>query len=484
MFLDVLPWDGSGMRRALIRAGLRFSDEREERSFVRDYTRSDLQQTRVAMLVGCFVYVVFTAWDRVLDPMAWPTTAEMRIAVVLLVLLPLTGLTFVERARPRLEWLLLLYSAIPAAILPVIYGYLNDGFRHGAAGIVIIVLFVLILLPMRVTFFAAFAAVIWVSFGLNEVLSRDFDLAQFSVNQLYCGTAAILSLYSAQVRERLARRQFRTTAALQASKDTADKALEDLQVARESLVQSEKLASLGQLVSGLAHELNTPIGTALTISTSLDQGVRDLHRVIASGRITKSELGRHVDHLKQGVALVIDNLSRTVDLVGAFKQVSSDRPDVERLSFMVAPWLGDFLRGFDETLNATGHAIQAKCPDGFSIHADPRRLEQVLRNLIGNALAHAFPAGRPGTLTVSFARIGENLVRIVVADDGCGIAPDHLGKIFDPFFTTARGRGSSGLGLPIVHNMVVGAGGRISVDSEPDAGTRVTIDLPQSLSQS
>ena len=141
--------------------------------------------------------------------------------------------------------------------------------------------------------------------------------------------------------------------------------------------------------------------------------------------------------------------------------------------------MAELLTSVGPLLRKSGHAVSVDCPPDLELDSYPGSLGQVLTNLIMNAVVHAYPAGAAGRLTIQATQPSPHSVRIVFADDGMGIAPEHLGKIFDPFFTTGRDRGSTGLGLHIVYNLVTGRlQGTISVDSRLGEGTRFTIDLP------
>jgi signal transduction histidine kinase len=267
-------------------------------------------------------------------------------------------------------------------------------------------------------------------------------------------------------------------------KERADAALNELRDAQASLIQAEKLATLGQLVAGVAHEINTPVGIALTTSTALDGEVRLLREGAESGSLRRSDLSRTVDRLTEGSRLLFANLNRAADLVHSFKQVAVDRASGERRAFELKGWIRELLVSLSPVLRRSGHEILVDCPEGIVLDTFPGSLAQVITNLVTNARDHAYPDGRHGRLTLDVTQTRPDAIRLVFADDGVGIPPEHQAKVFDPFYTTGRERGSTGLGLHIVHNIVTGTlEGRIQLDSTPGAGTRFTIDLPASLGE-
>jgi signal transduction histidine kinase len=267
--------------------------------------------------------------------------------------------------------------------------------------------------------------------------------------------------------------------ALRDAKNEVDRTLDELQRTQADLIQAEKHASLGQLVGGVAHEINTPVGIALTTSTTLDREFRRLDEIARSGSVSRTELTRIANRLSEGGRLLFANLTRAVDLIYSFKQVAADQASGERRSFRVKEWAHELVTSLGPMLRKAGHEVVVDCPEDLTIDSYPGALAQVLTNLITNAVGHAFEPGVPGRLSIGFVPRDNGTMRILFADDGRGIPSDVLGKVFDPFFTTGRDRGSTGLGLHIVYNLVTKTlQGRVDVDSEPGRGTCFTIDVP------
>ncbi|MFE1597960.1 sensor histidine kinase [Methylobacterium sp. ID0610] len=270
--------------------------------------------------------------------------------------------------------------------------------------------------------------------------------------------------------------------ALRLAKEEADRTLAELRQTQADLIQAEKLASLGQLVAGVAHEINTPLGIALTTATLVRDEAREFHTLAASGQLSRSRLTSFIDRVQEGSHLLTANLGRAADLVHSFKQVAVDRISDERRRIALHTWLDELLRSLGPLLRKGGHRIMLRAGAESEIDTYPGALAQVITNLVTNAVVHGFAEGTPGSITVTATR-EEGWVRIEVADDGRGIAAADRERIFDPFFTTARHRGSSGLGMHIVYNLVTGRlQGRIAIESREGEGTRVRVEFPAELS--
>ena len=267
--------------------------------------------------------------------------------------------------------------------------------------------------------------------------------------------------------------------ALIAAKERTDRALDRLKRTQAELIQAEKLASLGQLVAGVAHEINTPIGIALTTAGVVDGEARTFRDAAREGRISRGALDRAADRVAEGSALLVSNLARAADLIQSFKHVAADQVSGERRSFAVRVFLHELLTSLGPMLRQTGRSARMECADDLVLDSYPGALAQVVTNLVVNASLHAFPEGEPGLIVVAAEPLDGGSVRLTVSDDGCGIPPERAGKVFDPFFTTRRGKGSTGLGLHIVWNIVAGTlGGHVALESTPGCGSRFIVDLP------
>ncbi|HEX9194606.1 MAG TPA: ATP-binding protein [Azonexus sp.] len=255
-------------------------------------------------------------------------------------------------------------------------------------------------------------------------------------------------------------------------------AMENLKLAQGELVRNEKLAALGNLVGGIAHELNTPIGNGVMAVTTLHDQVRDFRREMAGG-LRRSQLDSFVERVERGSEIAVRNLQRANELIASFKQVAVDQTSVQRRPFILSEVVDEILLTLQPTLRRTPYKVRSEIAAGVAMDSYPGPLGQVLTNLLTNALVHGFEGCSKGLIEITGGPGDEGEVCLTIADDGMGIPPELLDRVFDPFVTSKLGRGGTGLGLHIVWNTVtVVLGGSISVDSAPGQGTRFRIILP------
>lgn len=256
-------------------------------------------------------------------------------------------------------------------------------------------------------------------------------------------------------------------------------ALESLKQAQNELVEREKLASLGSLVAGVAHELNTPLGNGVTICSSLKDEYDALMQQFRGGKLTRSQLDGFLNKEGQGLSLLLSSLERATKIVIDFKQVAVDQSSENRRQFDLQETVTQIVESFAPRFKHTPHRLAVEIPAGMTLDSYPGPLGQVISNLALNALVHAFDDARPGELLVRAESLAEDRIRLQVTDNGRGIPPQNLPRIFEPFFTTRLGHGGSGLGLHLVYNIVTKTlGGQIRAASIPGQGTEFTIDLP------
>ena len=254
--------------------------------------------------------------------------------------------------------------------------------------------------------------------------------------------------------------------------------LDQLKRTQGNLVQSEKLAALGSLVAGVAHELNTPIGNGLTVASSLNDESKAVARKMQDG-ITRSAMEDYLKDMSEGSQLVVASLERASELVSSFKQVAMDRTSAQRRRFELSSVLHETRLTASPAFKHTPHIVDILCDQSVLMDSYPGPLGQIITNLLNNALIHAFDGVEKGRVEIKGELIEANECRISVTDNGVGIPPENITRIFDPFFTTKLGEGGNGLGMHIVHNLVTGVlGGKIEVSSDVGQGTTFTIEMP------
>jgi signal transduction histidine kinase len=293
-------------------------------------------------------------------------------------------------------------------------------------------------------------------------------------------TVQALHTHAYGERERLI---FRTLCAYGAIALDNAEAYRQLKDAQTQLVSQEKLAALGSLMAGVAHELNTPIGNSLLIASTLAQKTEELERQMNGAGLRRSELAAYVADARKASELVMRGLTNAADLVNSFKQVAVDRTTEQRRMFNLQQVAHEIIATMMNRIRASSHQIEFEVPEAIAMDSYPGPFGQVITNFINNALLHAFARGQEGRMWLAASSHAEGRVLVTFRDNGGGIAPEHLSRIFDPFFTTKLGQGGSGLGLSISYNIVTALlGGQISVHSSSD-GTTFTLDLPLTAPQ-
>ncbi|KJR42343.1 Signal transduction histidine kinase [Candidatus Magnetoovum chiemensis] len=260
-------------------------------------------------------------------------------------------------------------------------------------------------------------------------------------------------------------------------------AYDELKESQNKLIQSEKMASLGQLVAGVAHELNTPIGNALTASSHFQEQTKEIAQAVENKTIKKSSLSQYFDEADKITEIITKNLHRTGELIRSFKLVSADQTSLERRVFNLKNYLDDILISLKPNIKKTKHAVNINCPDNIELDSYPGALAQVMTNLIMNSIIHGYEEKDEGAISIDAALTSSETITIKQSDNGKGINEQDIKKIFDPFFTTKRGKGGTGLGLHIVYNSVTSAlSGNILCESKLGKGTAFIITIPKTSS--
>ena len=304
----------------------------------------------------------------------------------------------------------------------------------------------------------------------NNLTTGAFTPERLELLQLLSGQAAIAidnALLYANLEQKVAERTQALT-----------QALETLKTTQAELIQSEKMASLGQLVAGVAHEINTPVGNAMLTASVLQNETAAFEAALAQGTLKRSMLATYLETAADSSGLVLSNLKRAAELIQNFKQVAVDQASLEQRSFAAIPYLEQILTSLEPQLKPTTHQVKITGDAEITLLSYPGAFAQVVTNLVTNSLLHAYQPDASGQLCFDLQQQGDRLI-LSYSDDGGGIPVAHQAKIFEPFFTTARDHGGSGLGLHVVHNIVTQSlQGTIHCESEVGFGTTFILDLP------
>ncbi len=267
---------------------------------------------------------------------------------------------------------------------------------------------------------------------------------------------------------------------LRSSKENAEHALAELRETQQDLIEAEKLAALGGLVAGIAHEVNNPVGISLTVASSFARRCETFSAELKQPPLRRSRLEEFVAASHAAAGQLVANLQRAGELIQSFKQVAVDRSHADRREFDLAEATDQIIASLRPALKTTAILLRVDIPPGIAMDSLPGSYGQVLTNLFLNAVIHAFPDGRAGTMSFSARTVGAAEVEITVADDGVGMEEAVKSHAFDPFFTTRRNRGGTGLGLHIIYSLVTQSlGGRLSMESTPEKGTVFRIVIPR-----
>ncbi|CAA7621550.1 putative Signal transduction histidine kinase [Magnetospirillum sp. LM-5] len=303
------------------------------------------------------------------------------------------------------------------------------------------------------------------------------------------GVEALTEAYSRSVREqrrlvkvsdRLQNQLANLNQELAKRRAEAEEALAQLKETQETLVQAEKLASLGALVGGVAHEINTPVGIALSCASHLADSTKRLTALFEADDVGVDDFQAYLATATDTARLIQANCERAAALIGSFKQVAVDRTSSERRNFELAGYIAETLSSLSPKLRQNGHKVVIDCPAGIEMDGYPGALSQVLTNLVLNSATHGYDPGQSGTLRIAVEQPAPDQIRLVYSDDGKGIPEEYRNRVFDPFFTTRRGQGGTGLGLHILYNLVTGPmQGTVAMESESGGGTRFVLTFPR-----
>lgn len=257
---------------------------------------------------------------------------------------------------------------------------------------------------------------------------------------------------------------------------SALKRLEDI---NELLVKNEQQASLGMLVAGIAHEVNTPIGICVTASSNLQHEIRELRRDYESKKLSEENLLEFLDICEESAMIIHNNNQRASELIRSFKQIAVDQSSDELREFNLRQYLDEILVSMRPRLKKSPHQITIHCPEKMTCRIYAGSLAQIVTNLIMNSLIHAFDDGEKGSIEIRVSE-SDNRIHFIYSDNGKGLSEEEAQRLFDPFFTTKRNQGGSGLGAHLIHSLITRKlGGSVSVETKLGEGLRYIIDFPK-----
>lgn len=232
-----------------------------------------------------------------------------------------------------------------------------------------------------------------------------------------------------------------------------EESLTELKQTQSKLIESEKMASLGHLVAGLSHEVNTPIGICVTATSSLNDRTQKIKNSFENNEITKAMFGSFIDVVEKSSDILITNLSRTTELMGSLKDISVDQSNEYYRTILIKSYVKEILCSLSVRLKKSRVKVKFDESDDFEVNCYPNAVFQILTNLVTNSIIHGFDSVTEGIIEIGIQKNNRE-VKIIYSDSGKGIEPEYINQIFEPFFTTKRGEGGSGLGMHIVYNLV------------------------------
>ncbi|MYM90352.1 GAF domain-containing protein [Rugamonas sp. FT82W] len=294
----------------------------------------------------------------------------------------------------------------------------------------------------------------------------------------------ILAFMASHVAVAIARMQAdreirRAKEALEEQNAALENALTSLKDAQGELVRQEKLASLGRLVAGVAHEINTPLGICVTATSHLVEELKLTREDMANGTLDEDGLNQFFDIIAQSLRIMTTNTQRAAALVRSFKQVAVDQSSDDIRSFNLRKYLDEVLLSLQPKLKGKPIVVEIDCDERIEMASFPGAVSQIVTNMVVNSLVHGFEEGQSGKIKIS-GKVDGDFVDFQFSDDGAGMDSATLAQLFDPFFTTKRGSGGSGLGAHILYNLVTGAlGGTVKVVSAPGMGLHYKLRFPK-----
>jgi len=313
---------------------------------------------------------------------------------------------------------------------------------------------------------------------------KELDILGKAFNTMLQKVAQTLTLQEKtenevrQLNQSLEEKVNQRTIALKESNSELLNSLETVHQYQKQIVENEKMASLGQMVAGVAHEVNTPIGLGVTASTLMADKLTDIKEAFDNKKLSAKQLERFLNDGEENLSIIYRNLNRAAELISSFKQVAVDQSDETPRQFVFSKLIHEVMLSLKPNLKKVNHHINIDCDESIVITSKPGPINQIFINLIMNSILHAFDDGEEGTIDIS-VQLEDRQCKVVYKDSGKGIPIEIRDKIFDPFVTTKRGEGGSGLGMHLVYNLVTQAlHGSIRMELEVSQGVQFDISFP------
>ena len=457
-----------------------------ERSTLHWTVRSNYRLRTISFAI-MFVAVVFHAWDTHYGALAWTLiVAHLLLVPHAMYWLSLRAKNSLQSEQRNLATDCFLFGALVAGLsFPLWIGFtvyiastLNITMSRGRKGVVV---------SQLLFFSGTLLGVATMGWQLSPETSVATTIVCILGNAFYMTSIAITAFRRNQqlrdTRESLKRNEQTLKAQIDEIQALQSKLSEemDAKVERQTRegVRNQKLESLGSLVVGIAHEMNTPIGNAMLLTSTLDDELRSVAAQFNQGKLRKSELDESLMRATAATRMVLGALNRTSDLISSFKRVSVSRSTQQRSHFVLEKLVHELLH--THVMATHGQTIHCKLaiPENMAVDSYPQSLSQVLEILLDNCRVHGFEGRTYGTIGIAAEFASDGGIRLKISDDGKGIPPENLSKIFDPFFTTRLGSGGNGLGLSVAWNIVTGVlGGTLEVESMVSSGTHFYVGLP------
>jgi signal transduction histidine kinase len=269
---------------------------------------------------------------------------------------------------------------------------------------------------------------------------------------------------------------------LRVTTDELVRSMGELKNTQGKLVEKEKMASLGDLVAGMTHEINTPIGISVTASSFITDRVKDIEKKFQDGTLAEDDFKNFLRDTSESNNMMFSNLKRAAELIGSFKKVAVDQTSEMIREYELEAYINEVCNSLQPKLKRTHITINIDCQSPITMYSYPGAMAQIITNLVLNSVFHGFEQEESGSIIFKLSLLTDDRVKILYQDNGRGMAEEDLKKIFEPFFTTKLGKGGSGLGMHLLYNLITQQlGGEVSVESQPGKGIKFEILLPRVL---